>query len=120
MTMPVRPANRRSTARSIRFSVAGSSREYKENIETLTTAEALQAFERLEPVKFNYKDNMEEQYVGFIAEDVPELVAMKDRKGLNPMDIVAMLTKVVQEQQKALLELKEEIKELKKESRKEK
>jgi hypothetical protein len=42
----------------------------------------------------------EEQYVGFIAEDVPELVAMKDRKGLTPMDIVAVLTKVLQDQQK--------------------
>jgi hypothetical protein len=35
--------------------------------------------------------------VGFIAEDVPDLVSTKDRKGLSPMDIVAVLTKVVQE-----------------------
>ena len=28
---------------------------------------------------------------------MPELVATKDRKGLSPMDIVAVLTKVVQE-----------------------
>ena len=39
---------------------------------------------------------------GFIAEDVPELLANKDRNGLSPMDIVAVLTKVVQEQQKKL------------------
>jgi hypothetical protein len=39
----------------------------------------------------------DEKHVGFIAEDVPELVAMKDRKSLSPMDIVAVLTKVVQE-----------------------
>ncbi len=38
--------------------------------------------------------------MGFIAEDVPDLIATKDRKGLSPMDIVAVLTKVVQEQQK--------------------
>ena len=37
--------------------------------------------------------------MGFIAEDVPDLVATKDRKGLSPMDIVAVLTKVLQEQQ---------------------
>ena len=36
--------------------------------------------------------------------DVPELVASKDRKTLNPLDIVAVLTKVVQEQQKSLKE----------------
>ncbi len=107
--------------------VAGSSREYKENIETLTSTEALQAFELLEPVKFNYKENKDEQYLGFIAEDVPELVAMKDRKGLNPMDVVAMLTKVVQdlakvseEQQKTISELKNKIAKLEDKSRKDK
>jgi hypothetical protein len=107
--------------------VNGSSREFKENIQELTSQEALQAFADLEPVKFNYKENKEETYLGFIAEDVPDLVAMNDRKGLNPMDLVAMLTKVVQEQQKALLEqqksiteLREEIAQLKKEAEKEK
>jgi hypothetical protein len=43
-------------------------------------------------------------HVGFIAEDVPELVATSDWKGLESMDIVAVLTKVVQEQQKAMQE----------------
>jgi hypothetical protein len=53
-------------------------------------------------VTFHYKNDVEQQRVGFIAEDVPELVAMKDRKGLSPMDIVAVLTKVVQEQKQQL------------------
>jgi hypothetical protein len=44
---------------------------------------------------------------------VPELVATKDRKGLAPMDIVAVLTKVVQEQQKTIEELKREVAEIK-------
>jgi hypothetical protein len=98
----------------------GSSREYKENIEELTSEEAQRTFEQLEPVKFNYKQNKEEQYLGFIAEDVPDLVAMNDRKGLNPMDLVAMLTKVVQDQQKAILELQKKISKLEKRSREEK
>jgi hypothetical protein len=38
--------------------------------------------------------------VGFIAEDVPELIARKNRKSLSPMDIVAVLTKVVREQRR--------------------
>ncbi len=80
--------------------VDGSSREYKENIQTLTTEKALKAFQGLEPVEYNYKADQEEKYLGFIAEDVPELVATKDRKGLSPMDVVAVLTKIVQEQQK--------------------
>ena len=48
---------------------------------------------------FVYKADRTERHVGFIAEDVPELVATKDRKGLSPMDIVSVLTKVVQEQE---------------------
>jgi hypothetical protein len=47
--------------------------------------------------------------VGFIAEDVPELVAMEDRKGLSAMEIVAVLTTVVQEQQEVIQEQHEAI-----------
>ena len=88
----------------------------------------MEALEGLNPVKFNYKTNKDEDYMGFIAEDVPELVATKERKGVAPMDVVAVLTKVVREQQKLLKEqrrlaqeqqeaisqLKKEIEELKK------
>ena len=74
-----------------------SSREYKDNIEALTTEEAFGTLKELNPVKFAYKKDMTEKHVGFIAEEVPDLVSMKDRKGLSPMDIVAVLTKVVQE-----------------------
>ena len=81
--------------------VNASSREYKKHIKELTRDDAMKAFEALIPVSFSYKKNPEDQYLGFIAEDVPDLVATKDRKGLNSMDIVAVLTRVVQEQQKA-------------------
>jgi len=64
--------------------------------------------------EFNYKENKAETYLGFVAEDVPDLVAMNDRKGINPMDMVAVLTKVVQEQQKALLAQQKSITELQK------
>jgi len=83
-----------------------SSRDYKENISSLSIENAQVALNELEPVTYNYKAESSEQYVGFIAEDVPELVAMGDRKSLSPMDIVAVLTKVVQEQQRSDEELK--------------
>ena len=51
--------------------------------------------------------------IGFIAEDVPDLVAMKDRKNLSAMDMVAVLTKVLQEQQKMNEEQQKVIAELK-------
>ncbi|MCX6583685.1 MAG: tail fiber domain-containing protein [Candidatus Aminicenantes bacterium] len=81
-----------------------SSRVLKENIQSLGTDEALNALNNLIPVKFNYKADKEEKHVGFIAEDAPELVATKDRKGMSPMDVAAVLTKIVQEQQKSIRE----------------
>jgi hypothetical protein len=74
-----------------------SSREYKDNIEALTTDEAFGTLKGLHPVKFAYKKDMTEKHVGFIAEEAPDLVATRDKKGLSSMDIVAVLTKVVQE-----------------------
>lgn len=82
-----------------------SSRERKENIESLSTDDALSALAALEPVRFNYKQDKEEEYVGFIAEDVPDLVASGDRHSLSTMDIVAVLTRVVQQQQRKIEEL---------------
>ena len=82
-----------------------SSRARKENIAELSPEEALKALAQLQPVEFNYKNDQKEKYVGFIAEDVPELVASDDRKSISTMDIVAVLTKVVQEQQIKIAEL---------------
>ena len=76
-----------------------SSRELKENIEVLDSDAALAAFKSLEPVTFNYKVDSGETYIGFIAEDVPEIVASSDRETLSSMDIIALLTRVVQDQQ---------------------
>jgi predicted RNase H-like nuclease (RuvC/YqgF family) len=76
-----------------------SSRDYKEDIQELSAAAAMSTLRGLNPVTFKYKAGEEEQHVGFIAEDVPELVASSDRKGMSPMDVVAVLTKVVKEQQ---------------------
>lgn len=88
-----------------------SSRELKENIAELSSKEAFETLEGLSPIKFNYKANREkQQQIGFIAEDVPELVATSDRKALSAMDIVGVLTKVVQEQQKTILALAEKVK----------
>src|SRR4030042_5737252 len=95
--------------------IDSSSREQKEAIESLTKEEAADTLMGLEPVKFAYKTDPSEKHVGFIAEDVPDLIATKDRKGLSPMAIVAVLTRVVQEQGKTIQELSSEMKELKKE-----
>lgn len=79
-----------------------SSRALKENIRELNAHQAKEALEALNPVQFTFKADSEEEHVGFIAEEVPDLVATKERNGLSPMDIVAVLTKVVKEQQEAI------------------
>ncbi len=77
----------------------GSSREYKENIRTLEVEEAMKALQELRPVKFHYTVDPDEESVGFIAEEVPDLVATNSRKSLSTMDIVAVIARVTQEQQ---------------------
>ena len=84
-----------------------SSREYKTDVKQLSTEKAMDALTQLKPVEFAYKADSKERHVGFISEDAPEIVASKDRKGMSPMDVVAVLTKVVQEQQKLIQEQKE-------------
>jgi hypothetical protein len=94
--------------------VNASSRDLKENITMLGVDEALNTLEGLNPVKYNYKADADEDCIGFIAEDVPDLVATKDRKGMSSMDVVAVLTKVLQEQQKTIDKLAKKIEELEK------
>ena len=84
-----------------------SSRDLKQDIEPLTSEQALATVRALQPVGYRYKNELDEHYVGFIAEDVPELVASKDRKALASMDLVGVLTKVVQDQDKQLDEQRE-------------
>jgi len=78
----------------------GSSREYKERIQALQAKEAMEALRDLRPVRFHYKADPNEETLGYISEEVPDLVATESRKSLNTMDVVAVLAKVAQEQQK--------------------
>ncbi|MDC0317925.1 tail fiber domain-containing protein [bacterium] len=91
-----------------------SSRELKKDIINLSLIKASEAVKLLNPVEFSYKATPEERRVGFIAEDVPDLVASEGRKGLSSMQIVAALTKVVQNQQKEIEWCKEQIEKLNK------
>ena len=88
----------------------GSSREFKKNIAPLSESEAFEAFAALDPVKFNYKaDESGDLQLGFIAEDVPDLVSIPSKKGIAPMDLIAVLTKVVQQQQEVISALQSQV-----------
>jgi hypothetical protein len=87
-----------------------SSRSLKKNILPLTHADALSVLRGLDPVEFTYKaDERGDLQLGFIAEDVPDLVATPERKGIGPMDIIAVLTKVVQQQQERIDAMEENL-----------
>jgi hypothetical protein len=116
---PTSPIHYTNGANTALLTTAGtwqdaSSREAKENISELDADAAFDALSTLNPVTYNYKVAPEDPKVGFIAEDVPAIVATPERKGLSALDIVAVVTKVVQEQQKTISELNERIAELEK------
>ena len=89
-----------------------SSRKLKNNITDISAEVALNTIKALKPVTFTYKIEPTESYAGFIAEDVPEIVATNDGKSLAAMDFVAVLTKLVQEQQKAIENLQRRVEQL--------
>jgi len=84
----------------------GSSRKNKTDVHPLSGEEAIAALDGLTPVLYRGKGSPDnEQYVGFIAEDVPALVAQNDRESLSPMDIVAVLTRALQVERRKNQEL---------------
>jgi len=87
----------------------GSSRALKQDLRPLGAREATAAVMALEPTRFRYKADPSDEQVGFIAEDVPDLVATGDRKGVSPTDISAVLTKVVQLQERRIASLEKEL-----------
>ena len=89
----------------------GSSRTLKKDVRALQIEEAVAALAELEPVQFSYKNQTDPQ-LGFIAEDVPDVVATSSGKSLSPMDFVALLTRVVQEQEQRLANQESKIEEL--------
>ncbi len=87
-----------------------SSRELKHDINELSTDNAKATLKELQPVVYTYNHEPDEQHAGFIAEDVPALVATNSRKDLSPMDFVAVLTKVVQDQEQRIEHQDEQLK----------
>ncbi|MBN8592392.1 MAG: hypothetical protein J0M33_11555 [Anaerolineae bacterium] len=87
------------TLRTARSAIL-SSRESKENISAFTIAEAEDLLASLECVHFVYKDDhSQSSQLGFIAEDAPEPIASPDHESINPMSIITVLTRVLQQQQ---------------------
>jgi hypothetical protein len=79
-----------------------SSRDDKRDIQDLEQSAALDVLKTLRPVSYRLNARPDESTLGFIAEDVPELVATGSRKTVNPMKIIAVLTRALQSQQQLI------------------
>ncbi|MEM7155039.1 MAG: tail fiber domain-containing protein [Myxococcota bacterium] len=75
-----------------------SSRVLKQNIRELASDAAAAALRVMNPVRFRYKSDPETSHVGFIAEDMPDMATNARRDAISPMDVVAILTRVVKDQ----------------------
>lgn len=90
-----------------------SSRTMKDHIVDLDFRDADQALQQMTPVEFVYKDDFAgRQHIGFIAEDVPEIIAEPGRMSVPLMDAVAVVTAVVKGQDQAFLRRQQAIAEL--------
>ena len=70
--------------------------------------DATQTLDCLNPTTFTFKgDESGQRHLGFIAEEVPASIATSDRQGFSPMAIIAVLTKVVKEQQEQISALQQ-------------
>jgi hypothetical protein len=79
-----------------------SSKAYKSDIQDLEQAAALDVLKDLRPVSYRLNAKPDESTLGFIAEDVPELVATGGHKTVNPVKIIAVLTRALQAQQQLI------------------
>jgi Family of unknown function (DUF6519)/Chaperone of endosialidase len=96
--------------------VTTSSKLFKDNITNLSSQEVRQILQGLNPVKFTYKaDQSQTLQLGFIAEEVPDVIASSDRKAISPLNIIAALTKVVKDHQSTITTLIDILKEQKQE-----
>ena len=87
-----------------------SSRTLKKDIQSISADDAFAFVSQLVTVTFKYiSDPDAHNRVGFIAEDVPGVFAGAGRKGVDYVGVSAMLTKVVQQQQKRLKAQKQHI-----------
>ena len=93
-----------------------SDERLKENIETLDNS--LETIEKINPVKFTWKDTGKNGY-GVIAQEIekilPELVSNSNQyKSVDYISLIALIISAMKEQQQKILELEKIVKDIKK------
>ena len=87
-----------------------SSRRWKYDISGLAGPDALALLEGLKPVAFKLKgDRSGVSHLGFVAEEMPTALAGPDGQTYRPFEVIAVLTKALQEQQTMIRALRERV-----------
>lgn len=83
-----------------------SSETLKQDITQMSSQEAAVLLEQLRPVKFVYQDDATKATrAGFLAEETPDLLASADHQAIRILDVVAVLTRSLKDQQKTVADL---------------
>ena len=83
-----------------------SSETLKQDINQMSSQEAAALLEQLRPVKFVYQDDeTQATRAGFLAEETPDLLTSSDQKAIRILDVVAVLTRSLKDQQKTVADL---------------
>jgi hypothetical protein len=90
-----------------------SLRSSKTNIVPFTRS-ALDIINSVDVVEFNYKTDLENKRIGFIADDTVQELATKNHNQMDLNSSIGVLIKAVQEQQALIVDLKAQIEALKK------
>lgn len=87
-----------------------SSQTIKENIVDFDSQEAAELLQALRPVKFTYRtDKNKHIQAGFLAEEVPPLVASVDHRAIRLMEIIAILTQNVKKHEQTITALSQKV-----------
>jgi hypothetical protein len=88
----------------------GSSIRFKQDVEKLSADDAGRILDQLSPVTFRFKTALEDgPKAGFIAEEMPELVATSEKTTLNVPSIISVLTKALQSLKAEVADLKRQL-----------
>lgn len=89
--------------------ISASSRQRKEDIQSLDLETAQSNLKALRPVTYNFKNTPEQTTAGFIAEEMPSDLAVPGQNGLYELDILAVLIKVTQDHEERLQSQQDEL-----------
>jgi hypothetical protein len=87
-----------------------SSKEFKQDFGELSRQHVAKTLGQLNPVTFRYKhDKNSNICAGFIAEEMPDWLTSSDHQSIKIMDLVAVLTKAVQDNRKVINQLSNQV-----------